>query len=168
MGQTSLLEINPGLIFWTLITFVILFLLLKKFVWGPVLDAVDRREQSLKNMFDNAEKAQAEAKQLLERYENQLGQAKEEVGKILEDGKSRAARSTEEIVQRARRQADEIVERAKVEIDRERQKATDEIKEHVVRISLKAAERLIEKTLDDREHRDLIQQAISEIDTGIE
>jgi len=122
----DLLAINPGLIFWTVVTFVILFLLLKKFVWGPVLDAVERREQSLKDLFDNAEKNRKEAQELFDRYQ-----------------------------------------RAKSEIDRERQKAVDEIRDQVVKISLKAAERIIKKMINERDHRELIQQAISDIDTTI-
>jgi F-type H+-transporting ATPase subunit b len=163
----DLLAINPGLMFWTLVTFAILFLLLKKFVWGPILDAVERREQSLQEMFDNAEKARTEAKGLFERYQEQLARAGEEVNKLIEEGKSRARHSAEEILQRARRESDELVERAKSEIDRERRKAVDEIRDQVVELSLRAAECLIQKTLDDQEHRNLIQQAISEIDAEL-
>lgn len=161
----DLLAINPGLIFWTAVTFVILLLLLRKFVWGPILDAVDRREQSLKIMFDNAEQAKKEAQELLERYEGQLAQAREEVNKIIEEGKSKAGKSTDEIIAKARTEATDLLERAKVEIIRERDTAAAEIREHVVKISLKAAERLIQKTLQERDHRQFIEQAISEIDT---
>lgn len=160
----DLLAINPGLIFWTLVTFVILLLLLKKFVWGPVIDAVDRRETNLKALFDNAEKAQAEAKALLQQYERQLALARDEVNKILEEGRTRAAKSADQIVQRSRREAEEQLERARAEIDREREKATADIRDHVVKISLKAAERLIEQTLDERQHRGFIEQAITQIE----
>jgi len=163
----DLLAINPGLIFWTVVTFVILFLLLKKFVWGPVLDAVERREQSLKDLFDNAEKNRKEAQELFDRYQEQLRQARIEVNKMLEDSKSRAFRTSEEVIQRARREADDLIQRAKSEIDRERQKAVDGIRDQVVKISLKAAERIIKKMINERDHRELIQQAISDIDTTI-
>lgn len=163
----DLLAINPGLIVWTIITFVILFLLLKKFVWGPVLDAVERREQSLKDLFDNAEKNRKEAQELFDRYQEQLRQARIEVNKMLEDSKAKAFRTSEEVIQRARREADDLIQRAKSEIDRERQKAVDGIRDQVVKISLKAAERIIKKMIDEREHRELIQQAISDIDTTI-
>lgn len=161
----DLLAINPGLIFWTAVTFVILLLLLKRFVWGPILDAVDRREQSLKIMFDNAEQSRKEAQELLERYEGQLAQARKDVNKIIEEGKSKAGKSTDEIIAKARTEAGDLLERAKVEISRERDTAAAEIREHVVKISLKAAERLIQKTLQERDHRQFIEQAISEIDT---
>ena len=92
MGQTSLLEINPGLIFWTIVTFVILLLLLKKFVWGPILDAVERREQSIKMMFDNAENSRRKAQELLEKYERRLAEARQEVNKIIEEGKTKAGK----------------------------------------------------------------------------
>jgi len=161
----DLLAINPGLIFWTAVTFVILLLLLKRFVWGPILDAVDRREQSLKIMSDNAEQSRKEAQELLERYERKLAQARKDVNKIIEEGKSKAGKSTDEIIAKARTEAGDLLERAKVEISRERDTAAAEIREHVVKISLKAAERLIQKTLQERDHRQFIEQAISEIDT---
>lgn len=160
----DLLAINPGLIFWTAVTFVILLLLLKRFVWGPILDAVDRREQSLKIMSDNAEQSRKEAQELLERYERKLAQARKDVNKIIEEGKSKAGKSTDEIIAKARTEAGDLLERAKVEISRERDTAAAEIREHVVKISLKAAERLIQKTLQERDHRQFIEQAISEID----
>ncbi len=161
----DLLAINPGLIFWTAVTFLILLLLLKRFVWGPILDAVDRREQSLKIMFDNAEQSRKEAQELLERYERKLAQARKDVNKIIEEGKSKAGESADEIIAKARTEAADLLERAKVEIGRERDTAAAEIREHVVKISLKAAERLIQKTLQERDHRQFIEQAISEIDT---
>jgi len=164
----ELLAINPGLIFWTAVTFVILLLLLKRFVWGPILDAVDRREQSLKMMFDNAEQSRKEAQELLERYEKQLGKAREEVNKIIEEGKSKAGKSADEIIAKARSEAFDILENAKVEIGRERDRAAAEIRQQVVTISLKAAERLIQKTLQERDHRQFIEQAITEIDTKIQ
>jgi len=164
----DLLAINPGLIFWTAVTFVIFFLLLRKFVWGPILDAVDRREQSLKIMFDNAEQAKNEAQELLERYEGQLAQARKDVDKIIEEGKSKAGKSAEEIMAKTKTEAADLLEKAKVEISRERDQAAAEIREQVVKISLRAAERLIQRTLEERDHRQFIKQAISEIDTKVQ
>ncbi|MEA2062537.1 MAG: F0F1 ATP synthase subunit B [Gemmatimonadota bacterium] len=160
----SLLSINPGLIFWTCVTFVILLMLLKKFVWGPIIDAVDRREQSLKDMFDGAERAKDEARQILENYEKKLSGARGEVNEMIEDGKARAGKSAEEIIGKADSEANRIIEAAKAEIGHERQKAVEELKAQVVKISLTAAGRLIERSLAEQDHRDLIEQTISEID----
>ena len=164
MEQTSLLSVNPGLIFWTLVTFVILMLLLKKFVWGPIIAAVERREDSLKEMFDGAENAKNEAQQLLKRYEDQLAGARDEMNQLIEEGKARAGKAGDEIIGKASSEAEQLVERAKAEINRERQKAIEELKAQVVKISLAAAERLIERNLAEKDHRELIQQTISEID----
>jgi F-type H+-transporting ATPase subunit b len=167
MAQDSLLQVNPGLIIWTVVTFLILLVLLKKFVWGPVIAAVDRREESLKEMFDSAEKSKDEAKELLEKYEQQLAEAREEVNRMIDDGKSRAKKTADEIVEKARRESVDMSEKAKAEIVRERDKATAEIRDDVVRISLKAAEQLISKTLGDTEHREFIEKAIAEIDEEV-
>lgn len=167
MAQTGLLDINPGLIFWTLVTFVLLLVLLKKFVWGPIIDAVDRRENSLREMFENAEKTRLEAERLFKEYETQLGKARDEVNRILDEGKARASRSSDEILSKARVESQQLIDRARNEISLEREKAVDEIKRQVVEISLKAAEQLIGKTLAERDHRDFIEQAISDIDARI-
>jgi len=164
MEQTSLLSVNPGLIFWTLVTFVILMLLLKKFVWGPIIAAVERREDSLKEMFDGAENAKNEAQQLLKRYEDQLAGARDEMNQLIEEGKAKAGKAGDEIIGKASSEAEQLVERAKAEINRERQKAIEELKAQVVKISLAAAERVIERNLAEQDHRNLIQQTISEID----
>lgn len=160
----NLLSVNPGLIFWTIITFLVLLLLLKKFVWGPIIDAVDRREQSIKEMIDKAEKTRNEAQEILRSYEDKLAGARDEVNKLIEDGKARAGKAGDELISKAKSEAELQVERAKSEITRERHKAVEELKAQVVKISLSAASRLIKRNLAEQDHRDLIEQTISEID----
>ncbi len=167
MAQDSLLQVSPGLIIWTVVTFLILLVLLKKFVWGPVIAAVDRREESLKAMFDEAGKARDEAGKLLEKYEQQLAEARDEVNRMIGDGKSRAKKTADELVEKARRETLDMAEKAKAEIVREREKASAEIREDVVRISLKAAEQLINMKLEDAEHREFIEKAIAQIDAEV-
>ncbi|MFH1069932.1 MAG: F0F1 ATP synthase subunit B [Candidatus Glassbacteria bacterium] len=167
MAQTSLLDVNPGLIFWTLATFIILLLLLKKFVWGPILAAVDRREENLRQMFESAEKSKAQAEELLAQHKKQLSDAMDEVNKLIEQGKIRAGKIADEIVYKARGEARDITEKAKAEIIREREQAVAEIREHVVIISLRAAEQLIQRTLEESDHRSFIEQAINEIDAKV-
>ena len=106
MEQTSLLSVNPGLIFWTLITFVVLLLLLAKFVWGPIIAAVERRENSFKEMFDGAENAKNEAQQLLKNYEDQLAGARDDMNQILEEGKTKAGKVSDEIIGKANSEVD--------------------------------------------------------------
>lgn len=167
MAQDSLLQVNPGLIVWTVVTFLILLVLLKKFVWGPVMAAVDRREESLKAMFESAEKAKRDAEELLKKYEQHLAEARDEVNRMIEDGKSRAKKTADEVVEKARLESQDMSEKAKAEIIRERENAISEIRDHMVRISLKAAEQLIEKTLVEADHRAFIEKAIAEIDEEV-
>ena len=160
----DLLAINPGLIFWTIVTFVILLLILKQFVWGPIIEAVDRRESSLQAMYDKAEKAKSEADEMLAQYQQKLDEARTEVNKMIEDGKVQATKTADDITAKARSEAEQVIERAKNEIDAQRKLAVDEIKSQAVNLSLQAAERLIRKELDDADHRKLVEQAIYEID----
>src|SRR4030043_1837074 len=86
-GGGSLVDINPGLIFWTVITFLLLMLILKKIAWKPILAALDQRENAIKESLEKAEKAKDEAQRIL--YENQanLAKAEEESKKIIEQGR---------------------------------------------------------------------------------
>jgi len=89
------------------------------------------------------------------------------VNRMIEDGKSRAKKTADEVVEKARLESQDMSEKAKAEIIRERENAISEIRDHMVRISLKAAEQLIKKTLVEADHRAFIEKAIAQIDEEV-
>src|SRR5438093_7023726 len=87
-----LLNIEPGLIIWTVITFIILLIVLRKVAWGPILTALEQREQTIRSSLDEAHRARQEAEQILAQHQQMLADANREVGRLLEQGREEAER----------------------------------------------------------------------------
>ena len=162
--EFNILEVNPGLMFWTIVTFVILFWILKRYAWGPILEALEKREKTIKESLDEATRSREEARKLFEDYNRKLEQAGAEAQKILEQGRAMSEEMKKDIVSKAKKEAEEIVKRGKREIDLEREKAIHAIRKHAVDLSLHAASRVIEKSLTDEDHERIVLEAIREIE----
>ena len=147
----------------TLVGFVIVVLILRKFAWGPVLDMLDARREKIKSDFDAAEQNLQEAEQLKGDFESKLGDIKViEREKIQEAGK-RGEELADGIVTDARSQADTTRQKAEADLDIEAQKARVELRDSVVNMAVGAAEKVIGERLDDQKHRQLIQEYIDNL-----
>jgi F-type H+-transporting ATPase subunit b len=160
----ELLTPNIGLAVWTILTFVIVLLVLRRYAWKPILDAMEARERGIQRLIDDAEAARAEADALLQQYRKQLDESRAEGARILAEGKAAAERVREDMLARARSEAEAIVARTGHEIDLERQKAVAEIKEQAVELAISAASKVIEEDLDDERHRRLVEEYLKEIE----
>jgi F-type H+-transporting ATPase subunit b len=161
--EFNILEINPGLMFWTIVTFVILVWILKKVAWGPILEALEKRENTIRDSLEEASRSREEAQKLFEEYNRKLEKAGEEAQKVLEEGRAMSENMKKEIVSKAREEAEEIVNRGKHEIELEREKAISEITKHAVDLSLNAASRVVKKTLTGEDHERIVLEAINDI-----
>jgi len=160
----ELLTPNLGLAVWTILTFAIVLLVLRRFAWKPILDAMEARERGIQRLIDDAEQARAEAEALLQQYRKQLEEARAEGARILAEGKTAAERVREDMLARAKTEAEAIVARAGHEIDLERQKAVSEVKEQAVELALAAASKVIEENLTDERHRRLVEDYLMQIE----
>ncbi|MBA2563976.1 MAG: F0F1 ATP synthase subunit B [Gemmatimonadetes bacterium] len=160
----DLLNPSIGLGIWTILTFVVVLLVLRKFAWKPILDGMEARERGIRELIDNAEAARAEADQLLAQYRQQLADARVETQRIVAEGKTAAERVRQDTVERARSEAEAIVARAHTEIDLERRKALAEIREAAVDLALGAAGRVIGESLDEERHRRIAEGYLQEIE----
>ena len=161
----ELLTPNVGLAVWTILTFVVVLLVLRRYAWNPILRAMEARERGIQKLIDDAESARADAEKLLEEYRRQLAEARLEGQRILAEGKSAAERVRAEILDRARGEAELIVTRSGHEIDLERQKALAEIKEQAVDIAIAAAGKVIDESLDGERHRRIVEDYLREIES---
>lgn len=157
-----LITINPGLVIWTLITFVLLFFILKKFAWGPILTALDKREQSIKDNVAQAQKTREDAETILADYKGKLDSIKEEARQLVEEGKAKGEQAREELLEQARKEHEEQLGRARKEIDLAKQKALDEFQRFAVDLTLEMASRVTRKSLSDADHRKLALDALEE------
>ena len=112
---------EPGLIIWTLISFFLLLFLLKKVAYPQILKGLKKREETIKQQLEEAQKTKKEAETLLEDYKRQLAEARSEAQKIMNEGKSLGENMRKEIVQKAQAESNQIVKRAQEEIELQKQ-----------------------------------------------
>ena len=158
-----MLEPNPGLIIWTIVTFVLLLIVLRKFAWKPLLTALHDRESSIRGTLEHAENAKAEAERILEENRKQLAKAGEEAQKILAEGRALGDRLKQEIVDQANQQSRRMVDQARLEIERDKESAIAQLRGEVAALAIQAAEKILNETLDAKRHRALIDDSISKL-----
>ena len=164
-GESSggLLDVNPGLIFWTVITFVILLFILKKMAWGPILNSLNERENFIKDSIDKAEKAQADAEKLLAENNANLAKAEEEAQKIIEQGREYSDKLKVQMLEESKNEAKKLITEATSEIERKNQEAFNNLKDQVADIAIDAAEKIIRANLDKEKQTKLINEYIKDL-----
>ena len=165
-GEGGLYDINTGLSFWTLVVFGILVFLLSKFAWGPILGAVQAREEGIQSAIDKANSANEEAAQLLAEHKAQLADARRQASELIAEGKAAGDTVRREIEEKARVEAQGMVDRARAEIERERDAALDTLRKESVDLALAAAARLMQENLDQTKDRQMVERYLSELGSG--
>jgi F-type H+-transporting ATPase subunit b len=163
MWENPIFKPEPGLIIWTLISFFILLVLLKKVAFPPILKGMKKREETIKQQLEEAQKTKKEAENLLEDYKRQLAEARSEAQKIINEGKSLGENMRKEIVQKAQAESNQIVKRAQEEIELQKQKAILELQEKIADLSIMAATKIINKSLNTEDNRRLVEEYVSKV-----
>jgi F-type H+-transporting ATPase subunit b len=148
--------VNFGLIFWTWLVFIALFLLLKRFAWPAILKATEEREKRIADQLSETERMNAEARETLEEHKALLAGSREQAQAILAEAKDLAGKERENILAKAREEQEQVLDRAKREIEAEKDRAVTELRKEAVDLSLAAASRLIEQRLDNDANRKLV------------
>jgi F-type H+-transporting ATPase subunit b len=156
-------KFEPGLIIWTFVSFFILLILLKKVAFPPILKGMKKREETIKQQLEEAQKTKREAEDLLEGYKRQLAEARSEAQKIINEGKSLGENMRKEIVQKAQAESNQIVKRAQEEIELQKQKAILELQEKIADLSIMAATKIINKSLNTEDNRRLVEEYVSKV-----
>ncbi len=164
-GEQSggLLDVNPGLIFWVVVTFVLLLIILKKMAWGPILSSLDEREKLIKDSIDKAEKAQADAEKLLEENKANLAKAEEEAQKIIEQGREYSDKLKAQMLEESKNEARKMITEATSEIERKNQEAFNNLKDQIADIAIDAAEKIIRTNLDKEKQTKLINEYLEDL-----
>jgi F-type H+-transporting ATPase subunit b len=158
-----MLDINPGLIIWTIITFVIVLAILRFTAWRPILAALAAREEKIRTSLEQAEQARDEAHRLLDENKRQQAQAEAQSQRIVEEGRALGDRLKSEIMEKARTASQQMIDQAKGEIQREKDVALKELRTEVADLAIMAAGKILETQLDPAKHRQLVDSAISSI-----
>lgn len=162
-GGGSLIDVDPGVVFWTVITFLVLLFVLKKFAWKPILTALDQRENAIRESLEKAEVAKQEAQKILDQNQANLAQAEEESKKIINQSRAYAEKLKEQIVQESRDHAKKLIEEASGEIERKKDAAMEELKSQVAEIAISAAEKILKENLNREAQKKIVNKYISEI-----
>ena len=156
-------DVNPGLIIWTMITFGVLVLILGRFAWKPILQALNEREEKIRSAIEQADKARAEAAQLLKQNEKNMARAEMEYQKMMREARALAEKMKEDIVTKARLQADQELKRANEEIQRNLDAAKQQLRSEVADLAIKAAEKILDETLDAQRHKKIVDGFLNQL-----
>ena len=162
----SFIGVNFWTALFTLLNFIILFLVAKRFLIGPVLAIIETRQKEIDDMYAEAESSKEEAAKLKDEYEEKLERASEESEEIVKSAMRRAKLREEEILREAREQAARTVERAYEQVELEKKRAINEIKSEVSEMAIGIASAVIGRDVDGDEHKDLIDSFIADMGDG--
>lgn len=160
-----MISINLNLV-WTIINLVVLYLLLRHFLIGPVMNIMEQRKQMIDDGFKNAEAAQADANRLKQEYETALSGAKQESVQLIEDARKSAKAEYDRIVSEAGEKADTMIESAKENVRIEREQTMKELKSQIAGLAAASAAKIISGNADEKESRDLYDQFLKEAGEG--
>ena len=152
-----------SLIFWEILSFGILLWVLYKYAFPPILETLDTRERKIRESLEQAERHRVEAEHRMQEYEAKLTAASREAEAVLIQAKERAQRLLDENEQRLGAEAERVKGEATREIDQERRKAIQEIRSQATDLALLVAEKVVERSLNDADHRRLADEAIAAV-----
>lgn len=157
----GLLAPNTGLMFWTFLIFMILFVLLRKYAFGPITEAVVRREKALEEAIAAAKRDREAATKILAEHTAQLEGARGEAQRIIAEGRAVGDKLRSDMLEDTRKQQQDMLDRARREIETEKVNAIAELREEAVDLALAGASKVIEKDLDDPTNRKLVESFLS-------
>lgn len=161
----GLLSPVGGLMFWTLLIFAVLFFVLSKYAFKPIIGAVEAREQSLRLAMDQAKDDREAAAVLLAEQRKQLDVARIDAQKIIADGRATAEKMRADLLEATKTQQGEMLERAKRDIETEKVNAIAGLRREAVDLAIAGASKVIERNLDDASNRALVERYLSSLES---
>ena len=163
MQNLDIISINIWQVVISLANLVILFLILKKFLFEPVKKIKAQRENEIETQYKKAEKARREADDLKAGWEGRIATADQKADEIISEAVERANERNEIMLYESREKADQIIRKAKADIERDRREARETIKKEIVDVSQVISEQIIGREINMDDHRDLIDDAIDKM-----
>jgi len=162
--NSGLIKPDLGLSFWTLLTFLIVLFILKKFAFGRIAGLLDERRASIQHNMEAAETARAESEKLAEEYRQQLAEARQEATQILERARHAAEEQRRKLQEDINAERERGIAQAQAAIQAETRQALDRIKREIADLTIVTTERVLKRTLDEAEQRRLIDEALKDVD----
>jgi len=165
-GGNDILGIKVDEFFWTVVTFLVLLVVLRKFAWGPMLGALAKRETTIKEAVESAQKLKDESEKLVAQYRVQLEQARAEAKGIVDEGRRDADALRKDTLDKAREEAQAALARSKREIALATDDAIAKLRDATADLSIDIASKVIRKNVDSAENRRLVKVALTAVDAG--
>ena len=162
-GEVNLFAGDLGNAIWTLVIFLLVIVVLGKYAWGPLLSALQQREQFIRNSLQEAKDDREAAEARLQEYEARLQKATAEATQIVEQGRQDADKAKGRIEETARTEADKMLDRAKREIDLARQSAIKDLYATSAELATDIAGKVLKREMSPKDHERLIQESIEEL-----
>ena len=164
--SVNLLSPNTGLMFWTLLIFLVLMFVLARYAFKPLTAAVEERERKLEEAIKAAQADREAAAKLLEEQRQGLDTARADAQRLVGEARTVGAKLRAEMLQETKQQQHELLQRARIEIDLERKRAIADLRREAVDLALAGASKVIERNLDDQTNRQLVESFLATVPTG--
>jgi F-type H+-transporting ATPase subunit b len=162
-AERGLLDPHAGLMFWTLLIFVVLWLLLRRYAFPAIFAAVEAREKALEDAIAAAKRDREEAARLLEEHQRQIDAARADAQRLIAEGAKAGEKLRATMLEEARQQQQEILDRARQEIGAERDRAIAQLRHEAVELAIAGASKVIEQNLDDQANRKIVEEFLSDL-----
>ena len=159
----ALLQFEPGLMIWTVVTFLLTFLALRLIAWKPILGALDEREGRIRESLEKAELAKAEAERAIAENRANMEASLRRSQELVVEARQEADRVRTEARQEARQEARKIMEEGRRQLEAERRIAVAELRQEAADLAIRAAEHLLKKRVGERENRRLVEEFLEQL-----
>jgi F-type H+-transporting ATPase subunit b len=164
--DNPLVQLDPGLFFWTIAVFLTLLFLLKKFAWGPLLAALEERQAGIRKSLDDADTAKRELAEVQARASALIGQARTEADAILSEARADGARIRQDLRDTGQKEKEALIRGAQQQIQQERDRAVSDLRQEAVELSVMIASKLIRRNLTREDNAALIDDALEQVDSS--
>ena len=162
-GDNPLLRFEPGLMIWTVITFAVLLLALRKIAWGPLLAALDEREKKIADALNQAEKSRLESASAAAETQRKIAEAVQHAQEIVQRAREEADQSRQQMLAEARSESQRVVDQGLQRLEAEQRAALNEIRRTTADLAIQAAGRLIQSSMTAEQQREVVERFLNEL-----
>jgi F-type H+-transporting ATPase subunit b len=158
---------NVGLMIWVFVVFLVVFLALRKWVFPVIGAALDNRAKAISTEIDSAEQLRKDAQQVLDEYRQRLAEARTQADEIVTRARQAGEAHQKEAIETARAERERLLEQTRRDVEAETRRAIDEIRREVADLTVLATEKVTRKMLTDADQRQLVEDALKDLDFSV-
>src|SRR3954451_9110585 len=163
-ADSFLVSPDAGLMIWTIVVFGVSLYILRKVAFPRIAEALDKRQAAIEDAIDTADRTRKEANELLSEYRERLAEARTQADEIVSRARKTAEHTETQATAEGKRKKEELVEQAQREIQAETKRALQQIRAEVADLTVMATEKVTRRSLTDDDQRQLVEDALSELD----